>query len=175
MKATFNIDTSSTEQRKEEENCIMKLDKQRDAEIEALEKSDPCIRLDCIVHPDHRQNMCKQIQRHIDSIKYLQETIESFDMTLQQMVHDKQDHTNQYLDDLNKLKELKSQNELIEEELIALSPCPVKNCTLHLITDENTHMETDSGSGVQGDKGRSHLLQLLQLLRKSESFQMSLQ
>ncbi|KAF8781365.1 hypothetical protein HNY73_011767 [Argiope bruennichi] len=133
----------SADERRIGEKTLESLRQKLDAEAKALEKLDPCTLLHCTIHPDHKQNICQRIQRHTESKKYLQETIESFDMTLQQMSEDNQDHTKQYLDDLNKQKELKLQLEYIEEELALLNPCPIDNCNLHAITDENNTMEIE--------------------------------
>ncbi|XP_055953302.1 uncharacterized protein LOC129989022 [Argiope bruennichi] len=60
--------------------------------------------------------------------------------------HRKQDHTKQYLHDLNKAKELRSQMEILEEELKYfknLSPCPVEHCQLHPTIAENPQMEIE--------------------------------
>ncbi|KAF8788337.1 hypothetical protein HNY73_009851 [Argiope bruennichi] len=130
------------DQIKREETYTKELQKQRDSEIEVLEKLDPCIRLNCHVHLNNSLNICNQLERHTERMKYLQDTTESFDMTLQQMVDDKQDHTEQYLDDLNKVNEIRSQIEIIEE-LNVLTPCPVKHCKLRSTIAENTQMETE--------------------------------
>ncbi|KAF8769954.1 hypothetical protein HNY73_017540 [Argiope bruennichi] len=62
------------------------------------------------------------------------------------MIKGKQDHTKQYLHDLNKAKELRSQMEILEEELKYfknLSPCPVEHCQLHPTIAENPQMEIE--------------------------------
>ncbi|KAF8785258.1 Misshapen-like kinase 1 like protein [Argiope bruennichi] len=80
---------------------------------------------------DKLWNICNFLEKRDQQAREIDEKSDTLKVTLSQQEANNQAHTTYYLEDLNKVKELQEEKEIIHDDITLLSPCPIQKCQIH--------------------------------------------